>query len=698
MGKAARSATRRLGKGNGSAIPGLVTLAIDPDALAGLVAEMPRRAVMVTGSNGKGTTCRMLAEVMRAAGLRPVINPEGSNQQSGIATTMVAAAGLDGHLPADPLAAALFEVDEGSLPEIVRQVSRPGAIVVTNLFRDQLDRYFEPAYVTAMLERCIRQMSADTALVLNADDPRVACLAAELPNPRIYFGIADTEAGRTGPDPTSDYPRCPRCGGELTYSHVYYAHLGHWACAGCGLQRPDPHVRATKAELVGAEAARLQVVTPTAESVLQVPLPGLYNAYNALAAVAAAVQARLPDHAQQAIEQVRPGSLRMERIDVAGRDVYLVLAKNANGYTEVLRAVLSDGRPRRMLLGLNTNPGKQPDTSWIWDVDFDALTGLVIAPVLSGNRAEDLAVRLKYAGWIGSGSGRAAQQARMGQVPMGQLPAEQALVEPDPVRAFRAALAATPPGEPLWVVSTSVVLGEIRRALRRAGYVRELWQEAASQQRSGAQLPQPAAPAQPDTAVQPDTTVPPDGTAVPDTAGQPDSTAVPDTAGQPDSTALPDTTVPGVPLPAQGQPATRELLPPPTPPALPRPAVPLPRALHTLASQASQALASMAADAHQAANAQQTANAAQAASAPQTPEAQQAPEAREAPEAAPAPRHAPAARQAGRRAPGSIEEPDQRQERRTTDGGKAPRRGSPGGTRRGGKPGQGPAERSGGVR
>lgn len=540
MGKAARTATRRLGRGNGSALPGLVTLTIDPDALADLIAEMPRRAVLVTGSNGKGTTCRMLAAVMRAAGLRPVINPEGSNQQSGIATTMVAAARLDGHLPADPVATALFEVDEGSLPDIVRQVSRPAAIVVTNLFRDQLDRYFEPAYVTAMLERCIRQMPADTTLVLNADDPRVACLAPELPNPRIYYGIADIEAGRTGPDPTSDYPRCPRCGGELSYSHVYYAHLGHWACAGCGLHRPDPDVRATKADLVGAEAARLQIATATAESVLEVPLPGLYNIYNALAAVAAAVQARLADQALQAIEQVRPGSLRMERVDVAGRDVFLVLAKNANGYTEVLRAVLSDGQPRRMLLGLNTNPGKQPDTSWIWDVDFDALTGLVIAPVLSGNRAADLAVRLKYAGWIGSDSSEAARHV---------------VVEPDPVRAFRAALSATPPGQPLWIVSTSVVLGEIRRALRKAGYVRELWQEAASQQSGRPELPQPDAPSQPDAA-----------------------------APQP------------VPVPAQERPAPLQLLPPPTPPALPQPAVPLPRALHALASQA---LASLAADAQQ---------------------------------------------------------------------------------------------------
>src|SRR5208282_3942378 len=132
-----------------------------PGALAGLLAEIPRGAVLVTGSNGKGTTCRMLAQVMRAAGLHPVINAEGANQRAGLATTMVARANVTGHLPSDADAIGLFEVDEGSFPEILPQVSRPKAVVFTNIFRDQLDRYLEPAYVTALLERAIRNLPAD---------------------------------------------------------------------------------------------------------------------------------------------------------------------------------------------------------------------------------------------------------------------------------------------------------------------------------------------------------------------------------------------------------------------------------------------------------------------------------------------------------------------------------------------------------
>ena len=460
-GKVVRVGVRRLGTGNGTAIPGRVALAIDPGALAGLVAEIRRGSVLVTGSNGKGTTCRMLAEIMRAAGWHPVLNAEGANQRSGLATTLVAHAGPAGHLPGDAQSIGLFEVDEGSLPEIVRQVPAPKAIVCTNIFRDQLDRYFEPAYIRALLDRAMRSMPAATVLVLNADDPRTAYLGADLPNPRLYFGMSDVIPGRGDADPTSDYPRCPRCEGELAYSCVFYAHLGHWACRSCGLSRPQPDVTATKIDVIGATSTRLHVVTATAETVLDVPMPGMYNAYNALAAVTAATACHLPDSSLGALESVTAGSFRMERIQVTGHDVYLALAKNANGYTEVLRAVLGDGEPRRMLLGLNDCPGKQPDTSWIWDVDFDPLAGLVPAPVVTGNRAADLAVRLRYAGWLGDEPHHASA----------------VVIEPDPVRAFQAVIAATPAGQPLWIVSTSIVLWQIRHWLRRQGHVPALWRE-----------------------------------------------------------------------------------------------------------------------------------------------------------------------------------------------------------------------------
>jgi hypothetical protein len=167
---------------------------------------------------------------------------------------------------------------------------------------------------------------------------------------------------------------------------------------------------------------------------------------------------------------VTTGLFRMERVTIGGREVHLALAKNPDGYTEVLRALLGDGQPKHMLLGLNDRASnQQPDVSWIWDVDFESLRGLVPAAVLSGNRATDLEVRLKYAGWLGPEGGPDGSPAT------GSTAATDIVVEPDPLRAFRLALERTPPGQPVWVVSTNLVLWQLRGWLRRQGYQSALW-------------------------------------------------------------------------------------------------------------------------------------------------------------------------------------------------------------------------------
>ena len=182
-----------------------------------------------------------------------------------------------------------------------------------------------------------------------------------------------------------------------------------------------------------------------------------------------------------AVEGVTTGFFHMERVTIRGREVHLALATSPNGYTEVLRALLGDGQPKHMLLGLNDRASdQQPDVAWIWDVDFESLRGLVAAAVLSGNRATDLAVRLKYAGWLGPVVGDTvagdAEAGPDGSPVAGSTGATGIVVEPDPLRALQLALERTPSGQPVWVVSTYLVLGQLRSWLRRQGYVGALWE------------------------------------------------------------------------------------------------------------------------------------------------------------------------------------------------------------------------------
>ena len=407
-------------------------------------------SILVTGSSGKGTTSRMLTEVLRAARLHPIFVAADAHPWSGVASALIEHAEA-GRSPKDRRSMRLVEVDADAVPQFVRRGSKPAVLVCTNILGGQPDDDTAGTKRDSVLARAIRSLPASTTLILNADDPRVVEVAADTPHPRVYFGISDEVHARVRPDPTAEVRCCPRCGDRLSYARVYYAHLGDWTCGGCGLSRPEPDVSVTKIVMARSSSTRIHVAAKSSSAVLEVPLPGIYNVYNALAAVTVATHLNLPAWSLRAIGNVSGGPMRMERTRVGGHDVHLAVAANATGYTEVLRAILGDAEPRRMMLGLSARRQPRQDISWIWDVDFEGLAGLVPAPILFGNRAVDIGVRLKYAGWLGDGrdDGHAAG----------------ACVEPDPVRAVRRAIAETPPGQPLWIVSTARPLAEIRRWL-----------------------------------------------------------------------------------------------------------------------------------------------------------------------------------------------------------------------------------------
>lgn len=446
-GKASARGLRLLRRG-GTALPGLVALRVDPRLAARLGRQLGGGRVLVTGTNGKTTTSRMVASMLEAAG-RPVVhNREGSNLMRGITSALLARSTLSGHLRDASETAGLFETDEATTPPAARAL-RPTAIAVTNLFRDQLDRYGEVDTVAGLWRQALAASPKDAALVLNADDPSVAQLAEGWSGPVIAVGI-DDEAQAGGPIGATDARWCQACGGSFRYGQRFFAHLGHWSCEGCGRSRPAPDVRATAVRL-GLDEAAMEV---DGLGELRMPLTGLYNVWNALIAIGIARTLGLDDGAIRAgLAAVEPAFGRQERVDFEGRSLRLLLAKNPAGANQVVRLLTALETPLQVAVLLNDRLADGQDVSWTWDVDYEFLADHVARCWVGGDRAEDMALRLKYAGW----------------------PAPLA-VEHTPAALCDAILRDTRPGDDVFVLPTYSALLDFRAELVRRGGTAAFWQ------------------------------------------------------------------------------------------------------------------------------------------------------------------------------------------------------------------------------
>lgn len=441
--KAAAALSRRLGVGGGTALPGLVAQRIDRAIVPEMAGRLGRGSLIVTGTNGKTTTARLLRGIVRAAGLRPVANRAGSNLMRGIAAALAEAAALDGGLPAAGRRIGVFEVDEATLPEAARAL-RPRLVLFTNLFRDQLDRYGEVEHVAAVWRDVVGALGDSATVVLNADDPSIAALGQAALGRVVLYGVEDTSRGVDRLEHAADARWCSACGSELAYATVFYGHLGHWRCPGCRAARPAARVVATSVEQE-AEGGRLTIAMPGGEVSALLPLAGLYNAYNVLAAAAVAWALGIaPEAVERGLASFTAAFGRQERLEVGGRRVQVILAKNPAGLNEVLRTITGDGRQKDVALFLNDDIADGRDVSWIWDVDFELLGGKVRSLTVSGKRAWDMALRLKYGG-LGSLSG----------------------VEEDSAAALRRALKATPPDATLYVIPTYTAMLQVRELLAR---------------------------------------------------------------------------------------------------------------------------------------------------------------------------------------------------------------------------------------
>lgn len=454
VAKAAAALSRRIGAGGGTALPGVIAQRLEPGIVAGVAAQLGEGCVLITGTNGKTTTSRLLRSILQAGGYLPVANRAGSNMMRGLAAALVEAAGPLGNIPQAARRIGVFEVDEATLPQAA-QATRPRAIVFTNLFRDQLDRYGEVERVASIWRAIVAALPNSTTLVLNADDPAIAALAAEARGEALFYGVSDKSVAVEVMEHASDARWCSTCGSELAYRAVYYGHIGLWACPGCGTERPQTQLEATRIETAEADL-RLTITVRGSPLELKLPLLGLYNAYNLLAAVAAASALGLPPEAiAEGVGGFRAGFGRQERLEIEGRQVQVILAKNPAGLNQVLRTICADDSPKRLLLFLNDGLADGRDVSWIWDVDFEWLAGKVAFLLVSGNRAADLALRLKYAGLEGSPQ-----------------------IEKDAAAALRGALAATPQGETIYVIPTYTALLTVRDLLARWAKRGRFWEDS----------------------------------------------------------------------------------------------------------------------------------------------------------------------------------------------------------------------------
>ena len=385
----------RAGHG-GTTLPGRVVRAVDPGISGRLASRLPRGCMLVSATNGKTTTSAMIARIMEEESISLARNREGANLAAGVATALLKKASLGGGPGAE---LGLFEVDEAVFPEVARQLD-PKAVLLMNLFRDQLDRYGELEHLAEIWRASMARLSPLTTTVINADDPLVAGMARLRPEQSLCFGIEDATAGGLVSQHASDSKYCTVCGHPFDYEVFYMGHLGKYHCPNCGNRRPSPTVFAENVSLDGMRGSSFDLITPGSSRVrVDIRLPGLYNVYNALAAAAGCTAMGLaPAVIARGLAAFSAAFGRVETLSIGGKSVCLLLVKNPAGFNEVVRTLLIEPGQKSLMVALNDRIADGRDISWIWDVDLENLAGGVRSAVCSGTRAEEMAMRLKYAG------------------------------------------------------------------------------------------------------------------------------------------------------------------------------------------------------------------------------------------------------------------------------------------------------------
>ncbi|GCE13736.1 MurT ligase domain-containing protein [Tengunoibacter tsumagoiensis] len=453
-GKLVGASGRLFHIGGGTSLPGMIARRIDPNVLKSVVGSSKAKKIVITGSNGKTTTARMTAAIADANGHRVSQNRTGSNLLQGVTSVAVNFADVFGRLDSDVL---LFEIDEGTIPLAVPEI-QPDVVVITNIFRDQLDRYGELYSVGRALNKMLEDLPETATILLNGNDPQVANFGLNSKARRLYFGLETTEVGTPVPEQSADIIRCIHCNSDFVYEVAYLSHLGLYRCPECGYTLPKLDIAVTSVALAtdGEGPSHMKIRTPQGEMKLELSLPGLHNVYNATAAIGAAMAAGFPmEKAQNGFNNLKTAFGRLEKIQAGDKTIYLSFVKNPTSFNLMLRLINQHAGKKHLLLAMSHTVVDGEDFAWLWDVDLEEVADEILDAICSGNKPEELAMRLKYA----------------------EIPIDKIKIITDREEALDAALKQVEPGGTLYIMSGYTPTQELRKIMQKRGWVKHFWEE-----------------------------------------------------------------------------------------------------------------------------------------------------------------------------------------------------------------------------
>jgi len=453
-GKMVGTAGRVLGVGGGTSLPGMVARRIDPDVLKAVMTGSKAIKIVITGSNGKTTTSRMISEMAKESGNRLSHNRSGSNLLQGVTSVAVNFANVLGKLESDVL---IFEIDEGTMQHVIPEI-QPDVVVITNIFRDQLDRFGELYAVARSLDKVLEGLPETSTIILNGNDPQVANFGQNAKARRLFFGLNTTEIGTPVPEQSADVIRCIHCQEDLEYKVAYLSHLGLYRCPNCGYTLPPLDIAATSVKLAedGKGPTHATLTTPEGQMEIEIPLPGVHNVYNAAAAIGAALAAGFPKQKlPTALSKLQPAFGRFEEIKAGDQTIYLAFVKNPTSFNLIMRLMMQHPGEKHILLAASHTVVDGEDFSWLWDIELEEIAPQVVDAICSGNKPEELAMRLKYA----------------------EVASERIRMIEDREQALDAALLNAGPGGTLYVLATYSPTQELRRVMQKRGWVKHFWEE-----------------------------------------------------------------------------------------------------------------------------------------------------------------------------------------------------------------------------